>query len=280
MITLTLCLLAAAPLETARDQLNNGQLDELLFTLDKQTFSEDEKPKAAALLSEAAQAAAKKNDDLLALQFAQMSLAIDPAERKALEVAARTSLKQQQFEAAERYADRWVLADVDNGSARLLRGELAVEAGEWDVAIDQLDQATKLKGAEAEKAKKLKAKASKELKDRKTALSTVAALEKQMAEAIVRSKSSNSGGGFTRSASTGVVIYTTTWCGYCKKTKEFLKKKGVSFVEKDIEKDSGAAQELAQKAAAAGVRASGVPVTDVRGKLIVGFDQAKLEAAL
>ena len=62
--------------------------------------------------------------------------------------------------------------------------------------------------------------------------------------------------------------------------KAFLKKKGVDFVEKDIERDPEAEKELAQKAAAAGVNPGGVPVTDVRGKLVVGFDTEGVEAAL
>lgn len=281
MTSLLLLLLTAAPLDAARGHLEAGQLDDVLFDLDGKSVAEDEKPKAAALLGEAAQAAVKKADDLLALQFAQMALKLDPVELRALEAAARTSFKQQQFEAAEKYADRWILADLKSGAARLLRAELAVEAGEWDVAVDQLDQGKFARGPEAEKAKALRAKAGKELKERKASLTSIAALERQIAEATAKAKSGG-GGGFTRpsGASAGVTVYTTSWCGYCKKTKEFLQKRGVDFVEKDIEKDPDAAQELSQKAAAAGVRVGGVPVTDVRGKLIVGFDERRLAASL
>jgi len=277
--SLLLLLLTAAPLDAARDHLKAGQLDDVLFDLDGKTFAEDDKPKAAALLGEAAQAAVKKADDLLALQFAQMALKLDPVEVNALEAAARTSLKQQQFEAAEKYADRWILADLKSGAARLLRAELAVEAGEWDLAVDQLDQGKFARGPEAEKAKALRAKASKELKERKASLTSIATLERQIAEATAKAKSGG-GGGFTRPTSTGVTVYTTSWCGYCKKTKQFLKQRGVDFVEKDIEKDPAAAQELSQKAAAAGVRVGGVPVTDVRGKLVVGFDEKQLASLL
>ena len=278
MTALLLLLLAAAPLDTAREHLKAGRLDDVLFALDGKTFEGGDKAKAATLLGEAAQGAMAKGDDFLALQFAQMALKLNPEEGRALEAAARASLKQQQFEAAERYADKWILTDVKNGSARLLRAELAAEAGEWAVVVEHLDQA-RLKGAEVQAGKSLRAKAAKELDDKTLALSTVATLERQMAEAA--SKARASGAGFARPVkSDGVIIYTTSWCGYCKKAKAYLKKKGVDFVEKDVEKDPEAAEELAQKAAAANVKPQGVPVIDVRGKLILGFDEPALAGAL
>lgn len=278
MTALLFLLLAAAPLDTAREHLQAGRLDEVLFALDGKTFEGGDKAKAATLLGEAAQGAMQKGDDFLALQFAQMALKLDPAEGRALEAAARAAKKQQQFEAAERYADKWILTDVKNGSARLLRAELAAEAGEWAVVLDHLEQA-KLKGAEAQAARALRAKAAKELDERNAALSNVAALERQVEKAASRARAS--GAGFTQPVkSDGVIIYTTTWCGYCKKAKAYLKKRGVDFVEKDVEKDAEAAEELAQKAATANVKPSGVPVIDVRGKLILGFDEPALAAAL
>ncbi|MBI5494264.1 MAG: hypothetical protein HY904_04505 [Deltaproteobacteria bacterium] len=74
-----------------------------------------------------------------------------------------------------------------------------------------------------------------------------------------------------------VVVYTAEWCGFCKKTKAFLKQKGVSFRERDVERDPGAERELQAKAKRAGVRVSGVPVTDFMGELVMGFDQPRLE---
>lgn len=69
-----------------------------------------------------------------------------------------------------------------------------------------------------------------------------------------------------------VVIYTTDWCGVCQKAKSFLAKNGVSFLERDLEKDPEAEGELQAKAAAAGLRPQGVPVLDVAGELMMGFD--------
>lgn len=81
-------------------------------------------------------------------------------------------------------------------------------------------------------------------------------------------------------AAEGVVVYSAVWCGFCKQTKTFLRERGVAFTERDVEKDPGAEQELQAKARRAGVRVSGVPVTDFQGELVMGFDQAHLDALI
>lgn len=81
-------------------------------------------------------------------------------------------------------------------------------------------------------------------------------------------------------ASQGVIVYKTVWCGVCTKLQQYLEQKGVEFVAKDIEKDKAAAAELAAKAKKAGVPLGSVPVIDVRGELMVGFDRAKLDRLL
>lgn len=77
-----------------------------------------------------------------------------------------------------------------------------------------------------------------------------------------------------------VIVYKTAWCGVCKKVESYLKKKGVQFESKDIEKDPQAAAELQAKAASGGVRTGSVPIIDVKGELLVGFDRARLEQLL
>ena len=62
----------------------------------------------------------------------------------------------------------------------------------------------------------------------------------------------------------------------CDKARSFLAKNNVDYIEKDVEKDPGAAAELQQKAAKAGVRVTGVPVFEVGGQILPGFDQARL----
>jgi glutaredoxin len=80
--------------------------------------------------------------------------------------------------------------------------------------------------------------------------------------------------------STGVTVYVTTWCGYCKKVKSMLKARGTAFVSKDIENDPSAAKEMAAKLSGQGMRPGGVPVIDVAGTMIKGFNEPALEAAL
>lgn len=78
----------------------------------------------------------------------------------------------------------------------------------------------------------------------------------------------------------GVVLYSTSWCPACRQARAWLKEKKIPFVEKDIEKDKRAAAELMSKAKKAGVSPSGVPVIDVNGTLVLGFDAARIGALL
>lgn len=77
-----------------------------------------------------------------------------------------------------------------------------------------------------------------------------------------------------------VTVYSASWCGVCRTAKAWLRQKGVPYVERDVEQDAGASEELAAKAAAAGLQPNGVPVIDVAGELLVGFDGAALERLL
>lgn len=77
-----------------------------------------------------------------------------------------------------------------------------------------------------------------------------------------------------------VVMYVTSTCPVCRRARSWLSRNHVSFVERDIGRDPVAARALEQAAARAGVRANGVPVFDVNGTVIAGFDQARLARVL
>jgi glutaredoxin len=77
-----------------------------------------------------------------------------------------------------------------------------------------------------------------------------------------------------------VIVYKTSWCGVCKQLESYLQKKGVEYIAKDIEKDRAAAAELQAKAKQAGVPTGSVPMIDVGGELLRGFDRKRLEALL
>lgn len=77
-----------------------------------------------------------------------------------------------------------------------------------------------------------------------------------------------------------VIIYGASWCGPCHQAAAYFKQHGVAFVEKDIEQDSSAAREMQTKLASAGMRGGSIPVIDVRGKMLVGFDERSIARAL
>ena len=93
------------------------------------------------------------------------------------------------------------------------------------------------------------------------------------------------GTGSATATSTGtqvcqIVIYSTSWCPNCKDAKAYFNSKGTPFIEKDIEKDPAAKSEMEQKARAQGIDPSGVPVIDVCGTMVVGFDANRIEQIL
>lgn len=77
-----------------------------------------------------------------------------------------------------------------------------------------------------------------------------------------------------------VIIYGASWCGPCHQAAAYLKQRGVAFVEHDIERDSSAAREMQTKLTKAGIRGGSIPVLDVRGKILVGFDARAVDRAL
>lgn len=72
-----------------------------------------------------------------------------------------------------------------------------------------------------------------------------------------------------------VTIYTTPTCVYCKMTKEFFKQNNVEYAEKNVAVDAHARDEMIQKSGQ-----MGVPVIDVDGKLVIGFDKPRLSELL
>jgi glutaredoxin len=77
-----------------------------------------------------------------------------------------------------------------------------------------------------------------------------------------------------------VIIYGASWCGPCHQAANYLKRKGVPYVLKDIEEDSAAAREMNAKLAKAGLRKGSIPVLDVKGTVIVGFNAHEVDEAL
>ncbi len=72
-----------------------------------------------------------------------------------------------------------------------------------------------------------------------------------------------------------VIIYSADWCAFCHAAKDYLDKKGVKYTDKNVEKDPAAGMEAVDKS---GQR--GIPVIDIDGTIILGFDRPKIDFAL
>lgn len=71
------------------------------------------------------------------------------------------------------------------------------------------------------------------------------------------------------------IIYTTLTCPFCKMAKEYFKASGIEYEDKDVTHDQALQQEMIGKSGQ-----FAVPVIDISGKIIVGFQKAQIEAAL
>jgi len=72
-----------------------------------------------------------------------------------------------------------------------------------------------------------------------------------------------------------VIIYTTQTCVYCKMAKEYFIENNIEYEEKDVAIDSEASEEMIKKTGQLGV-----PVIDIDGEIIIGFDKEKIENLL
>ena len=72
-----------------------------------------------------------------------------------------------------------------------------------------------------------------------------------------------------------VTVYSTPTCPWCHKVKDFLKENKIEFEDKDVSADEAARNAMAEKSGQ-----MGVPVLDIDGTVIVGFDQEAIKKAL
>lgn len=72
-----------------------------------------------------------------------------------------------------------------------------------------------------------------------------------------------------------VIVYSTPTCPYCKMAKEYMKENSVEFKDVDVAADEKAAEEMIEKSGQ-----MGVPVIDIGGEIIVGFDREAIKKAL
>jgi glutaredoxin-like YruB-family protein len=72
-----------------------------------------------------------------------------------------------------------------------------------------------------------------------------------------------------------IKIYTTPNCPYCWAAKEYLKEKGFEYTEVDVSRDEAAAMEMIQKSGQ-----MGVPVIEIDGEIVIGFDRERIDQLL
>ncbi len=72
-----------------------------------------------------------------------------------------------------------------------------------------------------------------------------------------------------------VKVYSTPTCPYCTRLKEFLRGNNISFEDIDVSSDPAAGQRMVERSGQ-----MGVPVLDIDGEIIVGFDKQKITKAL
>jgi mycoredoxin len=71
-----------------------------------------------------------------------------------------------------------------------------------------------------------------------------------------------------------VILYATSWCGYCKKTRALLAENKIEYTEYDIEESDEGRKQHEQ------LGGNGVPVLDIKGTVLHGFDEEEITNTL
>jgi len=72
-----------------------------------------------------------------------------------------------------------------------------------------------------------------------------------------------------------VTVYSATWCAFCHAAKDYLDKKGVAYTDKDVDSSRDVAEEAMKISGQ-----TGIPVLNINGEIIIGFDRPRIDAAL
>ena len=72
-----------------------------------------------------------------------------------------------------------------------------------------------------------------------------------------------------------VIVFTTPTCTYCNSVKRYLRQNRVKFKDVDISRDERAARDVMRRTGQ-----MGVPVVDIGGKVVIGFDRPKINVLL
>lgn len=72
-----------------------------------------------------------------------------------------------------------------------------------------------------------------------------------------------------------VVVFSTPTCTYCNMAKSYFREKGIKFMDIDVSRDQAAARDMVRRSGQ-----MGVPVIDIGGKIIVGFNRPQINTLL
>lgn len=75
----------------------------------------------------------------------------------------------------------------------------------------------------------------------------------------------------TKKPQSRIVVFSTPLCPYCDTLKEFLKENNIKFEEVDVSRDEKLKDEIIKKSGQIGV-----PVVEINGEMIAGFDKKKI----
>lgn len=79
----------------------------------------------------------------------------------------------------------------------------------------------------------------------------------------------------TTAATHRVLVFTTPTCAWCNRLKTYLRERRIAFREVDISRDDRAAKDVVRKTGQVGV-----PVIEIDGRAVVGFDKARIDSLL
>ncbi len=72
-----------------------------------------------------------------------------------------------------------------------------------------------------------------------------------------------------------IKVYSTPSCPWCARTKQYLSSKRIPYIDYDVSRDRNAAMEMIRKSGQ-----QGVPVIDINGNIVVGFDKERIDSLL
>jgi len=72
-----------------------------------------------------------------------------------------------------------------------------------------------------------------------------------------------------------VIVFSTPTCSFCNMAKKYFREKGIRFKDVDVSRDSVAARDMMRRSGQ-----QGVPVIDIGGRIVVGFDRVKIDKYL